>query len=111
MKIDELHKKLKIYGTLDNEDRLNILVTLYSNPDISFSDLARTVKIDKPLLAYHIGLLRHVGLIESKYERNSKKMTKYRLSGQALKILKELRIAKKGKLLRKTAKLGSKAIT
>ena len=97
MEMEELRRKLKIYKTLDNDDRLNILIALYENPDISFSELARSTKIGKPLLAYHVGLLRHVGLIESKYERDGRKTTKYRLTDQALNILEELKIIEKAK--------------
>ncbi|MBW1935825.1 MAG: winged helix-turn-helix transcriptional regulator [Candidatus Freyrarchaeum guaymaensis] len=99
----ELRQKLKIYGTLNNEDRLNILIALYNNPGISFNDLARSVKIDKPLLAYHVGLLRHVGLVESRYERSGRKTTKYRLTDQALKVLEELKVIEKIKLPRTVA--------
>lgn len=98
MKMEELRRKLKIYSALDNEDRLNILIALYANPDISFSELARNVNIDKPLLAYHVGLLRHIGLIESKYERDGRKTTKYRLTDQAVKVFEELKIIEKAKV-------------
>ena len=93
--MEEIRRKLKIYGALDNDDRLNIIIALYNNPDISFNELARSVNIDKPLLAYHVGLLRHVGLIESKYERVGRKSTKYRLTDQAIKVLEELEIIEK----------------
>lgn len=87
----ELREKLKIYSVLDNEDRLNILFTVAEKPDISFNDISRKTGIEKPLLAYHLGVLKHVGLVEMEYQKRSKKFTKYRLTEKGKEILEKLK--------------------
>ena len=85
-------KRLKVYRAIDNDHRLNILTTLFDEPDIAFNDLARKTEIERGLLAYHIGVLKDVGLIKSEYERRSKKSSKYRLTGEGIKVLKEFKL-------------------
>lgn len=87
-------QKLKVYRAIDNDYRLNVLTRLRDEPDIAFNDLAKKVRIDRALLAYHVGVLKDVGLIESKYERRSKKSSKYRLTDEGIKILKEFKLVK-----------------
>ena len=87
-------QKLKVYRAIDNDYRLNVLTRLRDEPDIAFNDLAKKVMIDRALLAYHVGVLKDVGLIESKYERRSKKSSKYRLTDEGIKILKEFKLVK-----------------
>lgn len=87
-------QKLKAYRAIDNDYRLNVLTRLHDEPDIAFNDLAKKVMIDRALLAYHVGVLKDVGLIESKYERRSKKSSKYRLTDEGIKILKEFKLVK-----------------
>ena len=87
-------QKLKVYRAIDNDSRLNVLIKLCDEPDIAFNELSRKVKIDKGLLAYHVGVLKDVGLIQSRYERRSKKTSKYRLTPKGKKILKEFKLIK-----------------
>ena len=61
-------QRLKVYRAIDNDYRLNVLTRLHDEPDIAFNDLAKKVRIDRALLAYHVGVLKDVGLIKSKYE-------------------------------------------
>jgi len=88
----ELRKRLKVYRAIDNNHRLNILTTLFDEPDIAFNDLARKTEIERGLLAYHMGVLKDVGLVESEYERRSKKSSKYRLTNEGIEILKEFKL-------------------
>lgn len=90
----DVKRRLKVYRAIDNDRRLNVLTRLHDEPDIAFNDLARKVRIDRGLLAYHVGVLKDVGLIESKYERRSKKSSKYRLTDEGTKILKEFKLIK-----------------
>ncbi len=92
--MEEARRMLKIYRVLDNDHRLNILITLFNEPDMAFNDIARETGIERGLLAYHLGLLRRVGLVEMEYDRRSKKSTKYRLTDEGVKILKELKLVK-----------------
>ncbi len=94
MNMEEARRMLKIYRVLDNDHRLNILITLFNEPNMAFNDIARKTGIERGLLAYHLGLLRHVGLVKMEYDRRSKKSTKYRLTDEGVKILKELKLAK-----------------
>jgi DNA-binding transcriptional ArsR family regulator len=74
--MEEARKMLTIYRALDNESRLKILYTILNEPDIAFNDIARKTEIDKPALAYHLGVLKNVGLVEMEYQKRSKKLTK-----------------------------------
>ena len=87
-------QKLKIYRAIDNDYRLNVFTRLHDEPDIAFNDLAKKLMINRALLAYHVGVLKDVGLIESTYERRSKKSSKYRLTDEGIKILKEFKLVK-----------------
>ena len=46
--------------------------------------------MERAALAYHIGLLRHVGLIEMVYERRGRKTTSYRLSDLGKRVIRDL---------------------
>jgi len=87
-------RRLKVYRAIDSDYRLNILTILHDEPDIAFNNLAKKVGIERGLLAYHVGVLKGVGLIESEYERRSKESTKYRITDEGMKILKEFRLVK-----------------
>ena len=90
----ELRKRLKVYRTIDNDHRLNILTTLFDEPDIAFNDLARKTEIERGLLAYHMGVMKDVGLVKSEYERRSKKSSKYRLTEEGMEVIKEFKLDK-----------------
>jgi DNA-binding transcriptional ArsR family regulator len=90
--MQEARKILTIYRALDNDSRLKILYTILNEPDIAFNDIARKTEIDKPALAYHLGVLKNVGLVEMGYQKRSKKLTKYRVTEQGKEILKKLNI-------------------
>lgn len=97
----EVRQKLKVYRAIDNDYRLNVLTRLHDKPDIAFNDLAKEVGIDRGLLAYHMGVLKDVRLVESKYERRSKKSSKYRLTDAGIKILEEFKLIKPTKKAKK----------
>jgi DNA-binding transcriptional ArsR family regulator len=48
--------------------------------------------MDKAALAYHLGVLKHVGLVEMEYEKRSKKLTKYRITEEGKEILRKLKL-------------------
>ncbi|MBC7131342.1 winged helix-turn-helix transcriptional regulator [Candidatus Bathyarchaeota archaeon] len=91
----DLRRMLKIYSVLDNDYRLNILFTIANDPEISFNDIARKTGIEKSLLAYHLGVLKNIGLVEMEYSKRSKKLTKYRLTREGKDILEKLKHAEK----------------
>ncbi|MEM3601347.1 MAG: winged helix-turn-helix domain-containing protein [Candidatus Bathyarchaeia archaeon] len=83
---------LTTYSILDNDYRLNILFTVAEEPDLSFNDIARKTGIEKALLAYHLGVLKHVGLVEMEYQKRSRKLTKYKLTEEGKEILEKLKL-------------------
>ncbi|MEM0313263.1 MAG: winged helix-turn-helix domain-containing protein [Candidatus Bathyarchaeia archaeon] len=89
--MQDLRKLLTAYSILDNDYRLNILFTVADEPELSFNDIARKTGIEKALLAYHIGVLKHVGLVEMEYQKRSRKLTKYKLTEEGKKILEKLK--------------------
>ncbi|MGC9346030.1 MAG: ArsR/SmtB family transcription factor [Candidatus Bathyarchaeales archaeon] len=93
--MEEARRMLKVYRALDNDDRLNILLTVSREPDMAFNDIARKTGIDRGLLAYHLGVLKKVGLVEMEYERRSRKSTKYRLTEEGTDILRKLKLIEK----------------
>ncbi|MGB9760654.1 MAG: transcriptional regulator [Brevinematia bacterium] len=93
--MEEARRMLTIYRALDNDSRLKILYTVLNEPDIAFNDIARKVGIDKPALAYHLGVLKCVGLVEMEYQKRSKKLTKYRVTEEGKETLKKLKLMEK----------------
>jgi DNA-binding transcriptional ArsR family regulator len=90
--MEEARRMLKIYSVLDNDSRLKILYTILQEPDIAFNDMASKTRMDKGSLAYHLGVLKHVGLVEMEYQKRSKKLTKYRITEEGKEILRELKL-------------------
>lgn len=93
----KFRKRLKVYRAMDNDHRLSILTVLLNNPNIAFNDLARKTEIERGLLAYHVGVLKDVGLVEGEYKRESKKFSRYRLTDEGTKVLKEFRLDERRK--------------
>ena len=75
---------------MDNEDRLKILFTIFNEPDIAFNDMSKKTDIDKPSLAYHLGVLKRAGLVEMECQKRGKKLTKYRITDKGKKILENV---------------------
>jgi DNA-binding transcriptional ArsR family regulator len=90
--MEEARRMLTIYSALDNDSRLKILCTIFNEPDIAFNDIARKTEMDKPALAYHLGVLKNVGLVEMEYQKRSKKLTKYRVTKEGEEILRKLNL-------------------
>jgi DNA-binding transcriptional ArsR family regulator len=93
--MEEARRMLTIYSVLDNDSRLKILYTIFNEPDIAFNDIARKTEMDKAALAYHLGVLKHVGLVEMEYQKRSRKLTKYRVTEEGKEILKKLKLIEK----------------
>jgi predicted transcriptional regulator len=90
--MEEARRMLKVYKVLDNDNRLNILYTILNEPDIAFNEIARKTGMDRGALAYHIGVLKHVGIVGMEYEKRSKKLTKYRITEEGKEILRKLKL-------------------
>ena len=93
--MEEARRMLTIYSVLDNDSRLKILYTIFNEPDIAFNDIARKTEMDKAAFAYHLGVLKNVGLVEMEYQKRSKKLTKYRVTEEGKEILEKLKLVEK----------------
>ena len=79
---------LKMLRALDNEVRLRILLILMEEKEgISFNELARKLNIERGLLAYHIGILKHLDLVKCVYERRSRSVSRYSITERGKKVL------------------------
>lgn len=90
MRIEEVHRRLKVYRALDNEVRLRAFLTIREQPSISFNDLSRRIEVERGLLAYHLAVLKEVGIVKVDYGRRSKQTSRYRLTHEGEKIAQEL---------------------
>jgi len=90
MKEEEIYERLMAYRALDNPARLRAFILIERNPGIHFNELARRVGVERGLLAYHLGVLHAAELVERTLERESKALSKYRLSRRGKRILGEL---------------------
>ena len=88
--MEAVRRRLKMYRALDNKHRLRIMLTLAGKSGLSFNELAGELGLERGLLAYHLAVLKNASLVELKYERRSKKLTKYYLTENGIKVLKEL---------------------
>jgi len=88
--VEEARRMLTIYSVLDNDSRLKLLYTILDEPGITFDDVARKTKMDKAALAYHLGVLKRVKLVEMKCEKINKK-SRYWVTEKGKEILEKLR--------------------
>ena len=91
MEIEEARRKLRTYRALDNEIRLKALAVIHERPGISFNEISRKVKVERGLLAYHLGVLKAAGIVNVDYERTSKQTSKYEATDEGRKLIQELR--------------------
>jgi predicted transcriptional regulator len=83
-------RKLQAYSVLDNKIRLSIFSAIRNSPGISFNELARKLKLETGLLAYHVSLLKANNLVDVSYEREGKDTSHYSLSREGTQIFDEL---------------------
>ncbi|HLY32127.1 MAG TPA: metalloregulator ArsR/SmtB family transcription factor [Ktedonobacterales bacterium] len=76
----ELKRMLR---TLGDEVRLNIVHTLASGAEITVTDLAERLVVSQPLISWHLGALKRVGLAQTRRQGRqvycSLDLTRYRL--------------------------------
>ncbi len=89
----EAQRKLMLYGALNNPIRLDAFLLISENPGMAFNDIAKKFKEDKALVAYHLGVLKTVGLVNFAYERKGRtSYSSYTLTDLAKKVLDELAV-------------------
>lgn len=78
------------YGALQNSMRLEAFLLISEKPGVPFSEIAKKFKEDKALVAYHLGVLKAVGLVNFTYERKGRNTSKYDLTDIGRKTAREL---------------------
>lgn len=73
----------------DNELQLKAFLIVGENPGISFNELARKLKVEKGLLAYHLGVLKSANLLSMNPQREGKKLSHYRITEEGEKLLEK----------------------
>jgi len=71
---------LRAYTALDNPIRLKAYLLIRESGDIPFHTMAKRLGVESGLLAYHLGVLKVADLVEMRYERSGREVSKYRLS-------------------------------
>jgi DNA-binding transcriptional ArsR family regulator len=95
MDLKKAERKLMAYGTLNNPVRLKAFLLIAEQPGVAFNDIVKGLKMrNKPLAAYHLGLLKAGDLVSFTYERKGKKSySSYNLTELGKETLRELRQA------------------
>ena len=71
---------MRAYTALDNPIRLKAYLLIRASGDIPFHALAKRLGVESGLLAYHLGVLKVADLVEMRYERAGREISRYRLS-------------------------------
>jgi len=76
-------RELRIYlRTVGDVVRLQILRQLAQSQEMSVTKLVKAVRVSQPLLSWHLGVLRRVGLVSVRKEG---RLVWYSLDGQVLR--------------------------
>src|SRR2546425_3175937 len=86
----EVLDRLKAYTALDNPIRLRAFRLIHESPGVPFNEIARRIRIESGLLAYHMGVLKAAGVVDVTYERDGRQVTSYRLSAKGEELFSEL---------------------
>ncbi len=82
--------RLRAYTALDNPIRLRAFRLIHDSPGLPFHEIAKAVRIESGLLAYHMGVLKAAGLVDVAYERDGRQVTSYRLGARGDELFSEL---------------------
>ncbi|TMA04347.1 MAG: helix-turn-helix transcriptional regulator [Methanobacteriota archaeon] len=86
----EVIERLKAYTALDNPIRLRAFRLIHDSPGVPFNEIAKHIRIESGLLAYHLGVLKAAGVVEVAYAREGRQVTSYRLDGIGQELHSEL---------------------
>ncbi len=86
----EVVDRLRAYTALDNPIRLRAFRLIHESPGASFNEIAKRIRIESGLLAYHIGVLKAAGVVDVTYEREGRQVTSYRLGARGEELFSEL---------------------
>ncbi len=82
--------RLRAYTALDNPIRLRAFRLIHESPGVPFNQIAKHIRIESGLLAYHMGVLRAAGVVDVTYERDGRQVTSYRLGARGEELFSEL---------------------
>src|SRR5713101_2755003 len=82
--------RLRVYTALNNPIRLRAFRLIHDSPGVPFSEIAKQVRIESGLLAYHMGVLKAAGVVAVAYERDGRQVTAYRLGARGDELFSEL---------------------
>jgi len=82
--------RLRAYTALDNPIRLRAFRLIHESPGVPFNQIAKRIRIDSGLLAYHMGVLKAAGVVDVTYERDGRQVTSYRLGPRGEELFSEL---------------------
>ncbi len=89
----KMKDELVTYRALGNDTRLKVLLGV-ADAKLSFNDLARKLRIERGLLAYHVAVLKSAGLIENSIEKRhrGRKFSLYSITSRAFDLMQKLGI-------------------
>jgi DNA-binding transcriptional ArsR family regulator len=101
----ELLELLRAYTALDNAIRLRAYLLIRDGGEIPFHEIAKAMGVESGLLAYHLAVLKVANIIEMRYERVGREISRYRLSKRGEELYSALfpRRTKAPRGARKTA--------
>src|SRR5207247_697190 len=80
----EVIERLKAYTALDNPIRLRAFRLIHDSPGVPFHEIAKHIRIESGLLAYHLGVLAAAGVVDVASARQGRPVTSYRLGGETI---------------------------
>src|SRR2546428_12949363 len=86
----EVIDRLRAYTALDNPIRLRAFRLIHESPRVPFNEIARRIRIESGLLAYHMGVLKAAGVVDVTYERDGRQVTSFRLRARGEESFSEL---------------------
>src|SRR2546425_3959892 len=86
----EVIARLRAYTALDNPIRLRAFRLIHESPGVPFNHIARRIRIESGLLAYHMGVLKAAGVVDVTYDREGRQVTSYRLGSKSELLFSEL---------------------
>ncbi len=82
--------QLRSYTALDNPIRLKAFRLIHDSPGVPFNEIAKYVRVDSGLLAYHMGVLKTAEIVDVTYGRQGRQVTSYRLSPRGKELFADL---------------------
>ncbi len=82
--------QLRAYTALDNPIRLKAFRLIHDSPGVPFNEIAKYIRVDSGLLAYHMGVLKAAEIVDVTYGREGRQITSYRLSRRGKELFADL---------------------